>query len=132
MNYDFKSIMSKKTDDELITILSARSDEYTEIALKAANEEFKLRNIATDKIERIKTEQISIKKVELAKANEPLEKDIKLLATFFPFIARIMYAEKYRKEGYDRKLEELSSRYVVGNLIIVGLIILIIIIIKLL
>ncbi len=131
MNYDFKSIMSKKTDDELITILSARSDEYTEVALEAANEEFKKRNIAIDKIERVKAKQVAIKQIEVAKANEPLEKDIKILATFLPLIARISYAEKFRKEGYDKKLEEMSNAYFVGRLLFVGLIILMVVVSKL-
>jgi hypothetical protein len=130
MSYNFTELMSKKTDEELITILSARRDEYSEAAIDAAEIEFKKREISLDKIEIVKVEQTAIKEKESANANEPLEKDIKRLAMIFPLIARLMYAEKFRKEGFDRKLEEMTNAYFYGRLLFVGIIIVIIVVIK--
>ena len=130
MNSDFTTLMSKKTDNELITILTARRDEYAETALSAAQAEFEKRQIPKDLIERVEKEQTIIKEKETALANEPLEKDIKILAMIFPIIARLMYTEKFRKGGYDRKLEEMGTAYWYGRLIFLGLIILFIVFIK--
>ncbi len=130
MSYNFTSIMSKKTDDQLITILTARSDEYTEEAIAAAKTEFDKRGIQIAKVQQVEKEQTIIKENEISRANEPLESEVKILATVFPLLARMIYAEQYRKNGYDRKLGEMGKAFWVGRLAYIGLITLVIILIK--
>ena len=117
MSYNFTDLMLKKSDDELITILTARREEYSEAALAAAQNEFDKRQIPKDKIEKVQKEQTLIKEKETALANEPLERDIKILAMILPLIARIIYGGKFRREGYDRKYAELYNAIFKGRLI---------------
>lgn len=56
MNSDFKSVMSKRTDDELIKIVTVNRDGYQPLAVEAAEEEIKKRNINPTQIENIKSE----------------------------------------------------------------------------
>jgi len=122
--------MSKKTDDELITILTARRDEYAEAALAAAQAEFDNRQIPKDKIEKVQKEQTILKEKEVALTNEPLEREIKILAMVFPLMARLIYADKFRKGGYDKKLADMATAYWYSRLIFLGVIILIIVVVK--
>jgi uncharacterized RDD family membrane protein YckC len=53
MNTDFKNVMSKKTDEELIKIITIDKDDYQSSAIEAAEEEVKKRNIDTKTIGQI-------------------------------------------------------------------------------
>jgi hypothetical protein len=130
MDYNFNELMSKKTDDELITILLVQQNEYSEAALHAAREEFNKRGISNEKIDQVHKEAAEVRKQQLIRANEPLEQDVKNLAMFFPLVANILNAEKFRKEGYERKSAELSRACMNGRFIYIGIIVLIIILVK--
>ena len=130
MDYDFKRLMSKKTDDELITILTVRRDEYTQAAILEAQIEFDKRAIPHHHIEKIEKEQTVLKEEEIERANEPLDSDTRMLAMIFPMIARFMYAEKFRQGGYERKLDEMGEVYWKGRLIFLCIIIVIIVLLK--
>jgi uncharacterized RDD family membrane protein YckC len=56
MNTDFKDVMSKRTDDELIQIVTVDKNKYQPLAIEAAEEEIKKRNIDTTKIEQVKVD----------------------------------------------------------------------------
>jgi len=56
MGTDFKDIMSKQTDEELIKIVTVNRSDYQPMAIIAAEEEIKSRNLDTSKIEEIKSE----------------------------------------------------------------------------
>jgi len=56
MTKDFKDVMSQKTDEELITIVTIRRNDYQTIAVEAAEEEIKIRGIETTKAEEIKND----------------------------------------------------------------------------
>ncbi len=56
MNTDFKSVMSKQTDEDLIKIVTVDRNSYQPLAIDAAEEEIKKRNIDTTKIERVKVD----------------------------------------------------------------------------
>lgn len=127
---DFSNVMSKQTDDDLIAILTVKRLDYAEEAVMAAQLEFDKRQIPSDKIDQIKKDQLAIKEKKDVLANEPLERDVKILAMVFPLIARFIYTDKFRKGGYDRKVEEMSSAFFVGRLYLFGLIALIIILVK--
>ena len=53
MNTDFKDVMSKRSDDELIQIVTIDKNKYQPLAIEAAEEEIRKRNIDTTKIEQV-------------------------------------------------------------------------------
>ena len=55
MNSDFKDVMSKRTDEELIKIVTVDRNKYQPLAIESAEEEIKNRNIDNAKIEKIKS-----------------------------------------------------------------------------
>ena len=54
MNTDFKDVMSKRTDEDLIKIVTVDRDGFQPLAVEAAEQEIKNRNIDTSKIEQVK------------------------------------------------------------------------------
>lgn len=56
MTTDFKDVMSQRTDEELIKIVTIQRDDYQPIAVETAEEEIKKRGIDTTKVEEIKTD----------------------------------------------------------------------------
>lgn len=71
MNTDFKDVMSKRTDDELIQIVTIDKNKYQPLAIEAAEEEIKKRNIDTTKIEQVKVDlTIKITEQEEFEANK--------------------------------------------------------------
>jgi hypothetical protein len=130
MDHDFKGLMSKKTDDELITILTVRRQDYAETAISAAQTEFEKRGIPHHQIDKVTQEQTIIKEKETERANEPLDSDTKTLAFILPIIAHFMYAEKFRNGGYERKLAEMGKMYWRGRFMYICLLVILIIAIK--
>lgn len=56
MTTDFKDVMSQRTDEELIKIVTIQRDDYQPLAVEAAEKEIKKRGIDTTKVEEIKTD----------------------------------------------------------------------------
>jgi hypothetical protein len=56
MNTDFKEVMSKRTDEDLIKIVTVDRGRYQPLAVEAAEEEIKKRKIDTTKIEQVKVD----------------------------------------------------------------------------
>ena len=56
MSIDFKDAMSKRTDEELIKIVTVDKNKYQPLAIEVAEQEIKNRNIDTTKIEQVKVE----------------------------------------------------------------------------
>lgn len=56
MNTDFKDVMSKRTDEQLIRIVTVERADYNPLAVDAAENEIKIRGIETSKIEEAKLE----------------------------------------------------------------------------
>ena len=82
MNTDFKDVMSKRTDEDLIKIVTVDRDGYQPLAVEAAEEEIKKRNIDTTKIEQVKTDLTS--KIEEQKEFD--SKKVSSLTRFIHFI----------------------------------------------
>ncbi|WP_131538857.1 RDD family protein [Pedobacter nototheniae] len=59
MASDFKDIMSKRTDEELVNILTINRQDYQPFAIEAAEEEIKTRNIGAEKIEFFKSDLVN-------------------------------------------------------------------------
>jgi uncharacterized RDD family membrane protein YckC len=68
MENEFAKIMSERTDEELVKIVTAERDKYNPIAIESAESEIAKRNIDTNKFEEIKekttTERIAKDKVD--------------------------------------------------------------------
>jgi uncharacterized RDD family membrane protein YckC len=56
MTTDFKNVMSQRTDEELIKIVTIQRDDYQLLAVEAAEEEIIKRGIDTTKVEEVKTD----------------------------------------------------------------------------
>ena len=56
MNTNFKDAMSKRTDEELIKIVTIDRNKYQPLAIEAAEQEIKNRNIDTSKIVEVKAD----------------------------------------------------------------------------
>ncbi len=82
MNTDFKDVMSKRTDQELIKIVTVDRNKYQPLAVETAEEEIKNRNIDTSKIEEVKAELTT--KVEEQKEFD--SKKVSGLTRFIHFI----------------------------------------------
>jgi uncharacterized RDD family membrane protein YckC len=82
MTTDFKDVMSKRTDEELIKIVTIQRTDYQLMAVEAAEEEIKKRGIDTTKVEEIKTELED--KIEEQKEFD--SKKVNLLTRFLNFI----------------------------------------------
>jgi hypothetical protein len=82
MNTDFKNVMSKRTDEELIKIVTVDRNKYQPLAIETAEEEIKNRNIDTSKIEEVKAELTT--KVEEQKEFD--SKKVSGLTRFIHFI----------------------------------------------
>ena len=82
MNTDFKDVMSKRTDEDLIKIVTVDRDGYQPLAVEAAEQEIKNRNIDTTIIEQVKADLKS--KIEEQKEFD--SKKVSSLTRFIHFI----------------------------------------------
>lgn len=106
MKSDFKEIMAKRSDAELIEILTKKQDEYQHEALEAAKSELESRNLSTEKIRSAEQEIESKEKAVAENANLPLETTWKILTFVFPGIPNFLIARAIKAEGYERKWKE--------------------------
>ena len=107
MQTDFKIEMAKRTNEELIQILTIEKDNYLPDALSAANTEFEKRNLQNEKINSIVKELSKKKELDDIKSNEPLDSGIKAATFLFPVIITMFLSGYYKAEGYNRKAKDL-------------------------
>ena len=107
MNFDFKSEMFKRNDEELIQILTVDRDNYLPEALAAAKDAFEKRNLQNEKIEIITKEVSREAEIKRKKANEPLNIGIKIGTFLFPLILTIILSGYYKSDGYNKKAKDL-------------------------
>jgi hypothetical protein len=82
MSTDFKEVMSKRTDEELIKIVTVDREGYQPLAVVAAKEEIKNRKIDTVRIEQVETEL----KIEVEEKKQVDDKTVSSLIRFIHFI----------------------------------------------
>ena len=82
MNTDFKDVMSKRTDEDLIKIVTIARNDYQPLAVTAAEEEIKSRNLDTEKIEQVESEI----KVEIEEKQQLNDKTVSSSIRFVHFI----------------------------------------------
>ena len=79
MNTDFKDVMLKRTDNELIKIVTVDRNKYQPLAIEVAEEEIKKRNIDIKKIEQVKVDLI-------VKSEEQEQFDAKKVSSWTRFL----------------------------------------------
>jgi uncharacterized RDD family membrane protein YckC len=82
MNTDFKEVMSKRTDEDLIKIVTVDRGRYQALAVEAAEEEIKKRKIDTTKIEQVKVDLTA----KIEKQKELNANKVSALTRFIHFI----------------------------------------------
>jgi uncharacterized RDD family membrane protein YckC len=82
MNTDFKEVMSKRTDEDLIKIVTVDRGRYQALAVEAAKEEIKKRKIDTTKIEQVKVDLTA----KFEKQKELNANNVSALTRFIHFI----------------------------------------------
>jgi len=107
MTNDFEDVMSKRTDSELLKILTDSVDDYQPAALEAAKSELTKRNLTTEQISLAKNEIEQDRNVKDIRANEKLGAGWKLLTFVFPGLIQLVFSGTFKSDGYDRKAKEL-------------------------
>jgi Predicted membrane protein/domain len=82
MGIDFKDVMLRQTDEELVKIVTVDRENYQPLAIMAAEEEIKKRNISTAIIEQVKNDLTTA----IEKQKEFCSKQVSLLTRLVHFI----------------------------------------------
>ncbi|MFN8281782.1 MAG: hypothetical protein U0U67_01105 [Chitinophagales bacterium] len=122
---NFEGVMSKRTDAELVKIVTGPIDDYEPSAFEAAKKEFEKRNLSLETLETVKEDLKQIQQIEEDKADEPLATHWKVLTFIFPGLIQLMFAGTFKADGYDRKAKEFSKWTIYGFGFYVALVILI-------
>ena len=83
MQFDFTQTMQNETDENLIKIVTIDRDNYQQPAVIAAEAELTRRNISTDTFETTRKDHEETRKMEIEKANAPLDKTTKIAVFLF-------------------------------------------------
>jgi hypothetical protein len=127
MENKFTSIMTQRTDAELLKIVNEQRNDYQPEALEAAELELKNRNLSIERVQEAIQENETKKQIETLKANMKLSGGWKVLTFIFPGLIQIIFAGTFKADGYDRKASELTKWTLYGFGFYFGLAILIMI-----
>lgn len=104
---EFYSVMSTRTNTELIDIVLISRDDYQLEAIKAAEIELSKRNINLNTIENIKKEICNDIELRKAKTEKPLQTYWKVLTFIFPGILNLFFAFIFTVDGYNNRTREM-------------------------
>jgi hypothetical protein len=107
MENKFTTVMAKKTNAELLTILNSERNNYQAIAIEAAEIEISTRDISNEEYGLAQKTKEKNSQIAEYIANEPLETGLKLLILIYPFKGMIG-SGVYYNQGYIRKSEEMG------------------------
>lgn len=104
MGNNFTDVMIKKTDSELLEIVTKLKDDYQPEAVEAAKEEIKNRNLSDEKIDQAEKE-IKVKEtIQKSKENEPLETVQRVMFfIFFWGVIPWLMASTFKNNGFLKK-----------------------------
>ena len=125
MTSNFEDIMSKRTDAEIIKILTEDVSDYQPAAIEAAKKEFEKRKLSADVVETVKKSLEQENEVKKVKASEPLSFVWKFLTFIFPGAIQMFLYGKLKTDGYDTKASELKKWTLFGFLFYLAIIVLI-------
>jgi hypothetical protein len=103
MNNEFETVMSKRTDAELLEVLNSPQGDYQPLALEAAKIELKKRNLSEEEIQSAENLIKHKQEIEYAQLNEPLSNIGKIYSFFYP---RVFSTLLWRTYQTDRKYKE--------------------------
>ena len=113
MQFDFTQTMQNETEENLIKIVTIDRDGYLPDAVIAAEAELAKRNISTEAFEATKKDHEETRKIEIEKANAPLDKTTKIVVFFIPVIYRFL-SSAFSNDGYDRKAADVTKWAFIG------------------
>lgn len=97
MANNFTSVMAKRSDLELIAIVTTQRDDYQEEALAAAEAEIAARNLTFERWHEAEAEVRRVDVDRTNRASEPLDGGWKALLFFFPGLLTLAAAHKYKR-----------------------------------
>ena len=106
MTNEFAEAMSKRSDSELIGILTRYRNDYQPDAVLAAEIEFSKRNLTLDQLEKAKQDDHKLGYLQKLKADAPLEVYWKILSCIFPGVLNIILGLIFKANGYDKKFRQ--------------------------
>jgi hypothetical protein len=127
MENDFTTIMSQRTDAELLKIVNELRNDYQPDAVRAAELELQKRNLTSEQVQEAVHENETKKQIVTEKANAKLSGIWKVLTFIFPGILQVIFAGTFKADGFDRKARELTKWTLYGFGFYFGLVILIVI-----
>jgi len=92
MENEFKQVMSERTDEELIKIITAERDSYNPFAIEAAESEIEKRNIDTSKFEEIREKTTTEKELKKKVDSNVVGSGIRFLNFIIDFITGMILA----------------------------------------
>lgn len=113
MEFNFTQTMQNETDENLIKIVTVDRDGYQPDAVITAEAELAKRKISTKTFEETKKDHEQTRKIEIEKANAPLENATKLIVFFIPIIFRFL-SISFNRDGYERKAAEATKWAFIG------------------
>ncbi len=128
---EFSKVMEKKSDGELLEIVTRLKDDYQPEAVIAAKKEIESRNLSTEQVKQAELE-INEKDIEnLEKANEPLGTGQKILfLLFFWGVIPWAMAGTFKTNGYTKKHKDAWKFMKIGIGIFIGIPLLLILFLK--
>lgn len=133
MERDFAEVMKKKSDGELLEIVTKLKDDYQPEAVIAADIELKNRNLSSTQIEQAESEIEEKEKINIEKENEPLSVGQKILfLLFFWGVVPWAMAGTFKANGYTKKYKDAWKYMKIGIAVFIGIPLIIILIISLL
>lgn len=126
MNSPFAEVMARRTDADLLKIVSTERDTYNPDAIAAAERELERRNLAPEFIAEKQAEHTFQQEAKTARADAPLSTGEKVFTLLVPvgFFIQLIRIGHYRAKGYERKASELGRWILYGWGLYIGLIIL--------
>ena len=131
MENKFDDVMKKKSDSELLEIITKLEDDYQPEAVEVARKEFEARGLTQEQLQDAKQE-IIIKEEEITnKENEKLETLPRILFfIFFWGIIPWLLASTYKNKGFIRKYKDAWKSMKFGFLAYLVLIVIMLILVS--
>ena len=132
MENKFKEVMTKRSDSELLEIVTKHRNDYQKEAVEAAESEIKNRNLSEDQIDKAKEDILTKEKNQKGKEIEPLQTGQKIL--FFIFFWGVIpwaMAGTFKSNGNIKKYKDAWKMMKYGLLTFIGIDILILLVVYL-
>jgi len=130
MGNNFKEVMKKRSDSELLEIVTKLKNDYQPEALDAAREEINNRNLSQEQIDLAENEIKEKEKAEKDRKDEPLETGQRILFfIFFWGIIPWIMASTFKNNGYNKKYKDAWRFMKYGFLTYIGIIVIMILLV---